>query len=102
MNIAVIAGLSMVVQDVLAVCMVQAENRNRGWVAGFCDAGMWLMALFSYDKAITSTGHERLLVILFVTAANIFGNRLGVFIGNKVVKEQTKCTCCKVHHVADF
>jgi steroid 5-alpha reductase family enzyme len=101
-NIAIIAALGMLVQDVLGTCMVQAQNRSRGWIAGFCDAGMWLMALFSYDKAITSTGHERLLVIVLVTLANLVGNRLGVYVGNRWVKEQSKCTCCKVHHVADF
>jgi len=87
MEIALVAGLSMVIQDVLAVCMVQAENRSHGWIAGYCDAGMWLMAAFSYGQTFNSHGREHVFVVVVITAANVFGNRLGVYVGNKYIKQ---------------
>lgn len=87
MIIALIAFFSMMCQDVLGTLMVQSQARNHGWIAGFCDAGMWLAALFSYGEAITHTGHEKWLIIGFVTVANVFGNRLGVAIGRREIKQ---------------
>ena len=86
MTIALLAALCMVFQDILGVCMVQAEARNHGLIAGLCDAGMWLFGLISIGSALNHHGGERWLIIAFVSAANIIGSILGVRIGKKFIK----------------
>ena len=92
MEIAILAGLSMVVQDILGTLMVQSQNRNHGWIAGYCDAGMWLMAAFSYNQTFSTHGREHVYVVIIITLANVFGNRIGVYIGNKYIKQPKKIT----------
>lgn len=101
MNIALLAALCMVFQDVLGTLMVQAEARNHGWLAGFCDSVMWLFSIATTAISVTALQghniHEKVLVILLVTLANLVGSRLGVYFGKKYIKEQIICTCCQIH-----
>lgn len=86
MNIAILAALSMVVQDVFEAMKIQADNRHAGWLAGFCDAVMWLMLFFSMDITITSKGTDRWVDVILITIANILGQKLGQVLGDKYIK----------------
>jgi hypothetical protein len=83
----------MVVQDVLGVIMVQAEARNRGWLAGLLDMIAWLVAFVTLNISLNAVnGHdttEKWLVIILVSAANLFGTKLGQMIGAKYVTDAT-------------
>lgn len=86
MNVALLAACCMVVQDVLGVIMVQAEASNRGWLAGFVDAGMWLFGINTTTAAVTSHGSTRVLVMALVSVANVFGTKLGQVTGQKLMR----------------
>lgn len=92
MNIALLAALCMVFQDVLGVLMVQAEARNHGFIAGICDSAMWLFAIATTTISVTAlqghSVHEKALVIVCVTIANLLGSVIGVYLGKKFIKEQ--------------
>lgn len=85
--IALIAALAMVGQDILAVLMVQSENRGRGWMAGILDGGMWVFALATYHFSLNALNgqstHQKVVVILAVTAANIVGSKTGQVLGDR-------------------
>jgi hypothetical protein len=85
--IAIWAALAMVCQDILAVCMCQAENRGRGWAAGVLDAASWIAALVTYHYSLNSVnGHNsslKVAVILAVTAANVIGSKSGQYVGDR-------------------
>ena len=102
MNISLLAALCMVFQDILGTLMVQAEARNHGWIAGLCDTTMWLFAITTTSISVTALQghnvHEKVLVVILVSLANVIGSRLGVFLGKKYIKEQIECTCCKIHN----
>lgn len=105
MLIVILAALAMVVQDIFGTLMVQAEARNRGWLAGCFDSLMWLAAISTTTISVTSLqGHDearKVAVILAVTAANITGSRLGVFIGERLVKaDPVICSCSNCVPVA--
>ena len=91
-----IATVAMVFTDVLGTIMVMAEARNRGWLAGWCDTAQWLVGITT--TAITVTilqGHsfmEKVLIILFVSAANLFGTKMGQVVGTKYVKDAHSLT----------
>lgn len=88
---AVIAAIAMVVQDVLATVMTMAEARNRGWLAGWCDVAGWIVGITTATIAITALqGHnltQKVLVIMLVSAANLFGTKLGQVIGSRYVHD---------------
>ena len=90
MLIALYAALAMAIQDVLAVLMVQAEARNRGLLAGIFDAFCWGAAISTTTISVTALqGHDfslKVLVIVFVTLANIVGSVIGVWIGKRFIK----------------
>lgn len=99
---AIEAAVCMIFVDILSVMMVQAEARDRGWAAGFLDAGSWLFNFATLRiSLVAADGHTR-EVLLFVSIANILGARMGVFIGKRLIQEPQRCTCCKIHHVANF
>jgi len=90
MTVALIAAVAMVGQDILGVCMVQAENRGHGWSAGILDAGMYLFALATYHFSLNAlNGHsqtQKVLVILAVTVANVLGSKSGQVIGDRFIR----------------
>lgn len=91
--IVVIAAVAMLFTDVLGTVMVIAEGRGRGWLAGWCDTAGWLVAITTTTISVASlTGHNearKIAVVLAVSAANLFGTKLGQYVGNKFVKDQT-------------
>ena len=101
--IAVYAAMCMVCQDVMGTLMVMAEARSRGWLAGVFDSAMWLFGIATTTISVTALqGHstsEKVAVLVLVTAANLVGSRLGVYMGNRFVKQDDEtCTCCPVHN----
>jgi hypothetical protein len=101
--IALLAACSMFTQDVLAVCLVQAEARNRAGLAALLDAVMWGAAITTTSISVTtlqghSLGHK-VAVVAAVSAANLAGSWTGVMVGKRLIRETAKaCTCvCPVH-----
>lgn len=92
MLIALYAALAMVVQDILGVCMVQAEARNRGLLAGIFDSLMWLATITTTTLSVTtlqgSNTRDKVVVVVAVTAANLLGSITGVIIGKRFIKEK--------------
>ena len=89
--LALVAALAMVAQDILAVLTVQAEARNRAWLAGIGDTAGWLVWLASASISITTVSGDgpwtqKALVVGLVSAANLFGTRLGVGLGHRFIK----------------
>jgi hypothetical protein len=96
--IALYAALAMVVQDVLAVCLVQAEARNRAPLAGLLDCAQWGAAISTTTISVTALqGHSlglKAVVVIAVTAANFGGSWLGVKIGHRFIRAaQVICPC---------
>ena len=90
MTLILFAAGCMVVQDILAVLLTDAEARNRGWLAGILDSAVWLFAIATTTIAVTALqGHSlagKVELVVFVTVANLIGMRLGVWIGKKYIK----------------
>jgi len=88
--IALWAALAMVVQDILAVCMTQAEARNRRSMAGALDVIAWLAAIATTSISVsTLQGHnttEKVLVLVSVSLANFVGSYSGTAIGERFIK----------------
>lgn len=93
MLVALIAAATMVVTDVLGVVMVMAEARNRGWLAGWMDTAQWLVGIATTTISVTALqGHslsEKIWVVALVSAANLFGTKLGQLIGKHFVTDKT-------------
>ena len=91
--IALIAAITMVLTDCAGVIMVQAESRNRGWLAGWMDTGQWIVGItttFITVEALSSHDFARKVsVVVAVSLANLFGTKLGQVIGSKYVKDVT-------------
>lgn len=83
----------MVVTDVIGVIMVVAEARNRGWLAGFMDSLQWIVGITTTFITINAlNGHNfetKVWVVILVSAANLFGTKLGAFIAHRWVKDKT-------------
>ena len=90
MTLILFAAGCMVVQDILAVLLTDAEARNRGWLAGILDSAVWLFAIATTTIAVTALqGHSlagKVELVAFVTVANLIGMRLGVWIGTRYIK----------------
>jgi hypothetical protein len=90
MTLILFAAGCMVVQDILAVLLTDAEARNRGWLAGILDSAVWLFAIATTTIAVTALqGHSlagKVELVVFVTVANLIGMRLGVWIGKRYIK----------------
>jgi hypothetical protein len=90
MLVALIAAFSMVCADILAVIMVQMEAANRGWFAGAMDGLGWIVGITTTSISVrVLNGHStsgKVWVILLVTAANVFGTKLGQVIGSRLLR----------------
>jgi hypothetical protein len=96
--IALWAALAMVVQDVLATCLVQAEARNKAGLAGVLDSAGWLAGISTITISVTALqGHSlalKVVVVAAVTAANFAGSWAGVRIGRRFIHEAAQvCPC---------
>lgn len=93
MIVALWAGMAMVLQDILAVCMCQLENRGRGWRAGGFDAAAWLCALATNHYALNSVNSHntglKVAVVVAVTVANVIGTKTGQVIGDRFFPDTT-------------
>jgi hypothetical protein len=90
---ALIAAGCMVISDLLATIMVMAEAREMGWLAGFLDMACWYVSIATTSISVTTlAGHdttEKILVLLLVGAANVFGTKLGQVTGSRLLKSKT-------------
>lgn len=83
--LAFLAAVAMFLQDTIGVVEVQAEAKNKGWIAGFCNAGKWVVAITCTTISVSVLkGHnlgQQILVVGLVMAANILGSKTGQMIG---------------------
>lgn len=90
MTVALLAALSMVVQDILATLLTQAEARDKAILAGVLDSVAWMAAITTTSISVTVLqGHDlkaKILVVLCVTAANFIGTTMGTLIGKRYIK----------------
>jgi hypothetical protein len=91
MTIALLAAFAMLWNDILGTLMVQAEARNRGVLAGVFDSLQWFAAICTTTISVTALQghslHEKVLVIILVSCANLTGSVIGVLVGKKLIKE---------------
>jgi hypothetical protein len=84
------AAVAMLVQNVLAVLLVQAEARNRAALAGLLDCLMWPAGMVTTTITVTALqGHHAGLkteVIAAVTLANFAGSSAAVKLGRRFIK----------------
>ncbi len=98
---ALAAAAAMLVNDVAAVLLVQAEARNRAGLSAIFDSVMWLAGISTTTISVTALqGHHlgaKALVIIAVTLANVAGCYTGVAIGRRLIKERktgtAACAC---------
>jgi hypothetical protein len=90
LELAVLAAGAMIIQDTVAVVMVQAEAKNLGWTAGFMDAIGWLVAFVSLRISITSHGVGEIEAVVFVSIANVLGTKLGQLTGQHFLREKVR------------
>jgi hypothetical protein len=90
LELALLAAAAMIVQDTVAVVMVQAEAKNLGWTAGFMDAIGWLVAFVSLRISITSHGAGEVEAVVLVSIANVLGTKLGQLTGKRFLKEKVR------------
>ena len=98
MLIVLLAALAMIVQDILAVCLVQAEARNKAGLAAGLDAVMWLASISVTSISVTALQSHHLsvqaAVLIAVTLANVAGSFAGVRIGERLIKPPpVRCAC---------
>jgi hypothetical protein len=86
-TIALLAGLAMLVQDLIAVPLVQAESQYRAHMAACLDVAGWLVAIATTSIAVNAlTGHDtdkKIAVVLVVSTANYVGTYSGVKLGKR-------------------
>jgi hypothetical protein len=96
MFIVAMAAISMVIADVLSVLLVQAEARNRAFLAGVLDTLGWGAAIVVTFLTVNSLqGHDlglKVGVVIAVSLANFVGSYVGVKIGRRFVKEDPTTT----------
>lgn len=87
---AILAAVAMIVQDVLATMMVQAEARNRAAWAGALDSLGWIAGITTTSISVTEiqggTLAAKVVVIGAVTLANFGGTFAGVHIGKRLIR----------------
>lgn len=85
------AAAAMLVQDVTAVLLVQAEARNRAGLSALFDSVMWLAGIATTTISVTALqGHQlsaKAAVLVAVELANVAGCYIGVAIGRRLIKE---------------
>ena len=91
--IAILAGSAMLLTDIIAVVQTMAEARNRGWLAGWMDVAGWIVGITTLTLSINAiNSHDfarKALVVVLVSAANLFGTKIGQMIGSRWVKNKT-------------
>ena len=89
-ELALLAGLIMVVQDILNIAQTQANNRGKAHLSGLLDMASWLVTISTTTMTVTSLqGHDmarKIAIVGAVSAANYVGSVLGVKIGDRLIK----------------
>lgn len=92
MTIIALAAAAMVIQDILAVLLTQAEARNRAHLGGWLDAAMWLAGIWTTNWSLEALHSHHLAmkigVMAAVSCANYVGTVTGTKIGRRFVKEE--------------
>lgn len=90
LTVALIAGVCMFIEDIVYTIMVQAEAADRGWLAGWMDTIGWLFGVQSTSISVAAVnGHslvKHIVVLFVVSAANLFGTKLGQVMGTRTLK----------------
>lgn len=91
---ALLAGVCMVLVDVLGVVMVQAEAANRGWLAGAMDTVGWYPSIVCTALCVDALNGpslaNKVAVLVFVGAANLFGTKLGQVVGQRLLARSAR------------
>ena len=92
------AALAMVVQDLLAVFLVQAEARNRAVLAGLLDTVAWPFGITQVTISVSALQSRHAgrvaVVIAAVSIANFAGSAAAVKIGKRFIKDKAAvCPC---------
>jgi hypothetical protein len=87
-QLALVASLAMIAQDLLLTWLTQAEARNRWALAGFLDCGGFLAQVTTYGVSIDAIvthglGSRTLIVLGALTVSNFIGTGLGTLLGSK-------------------
>jgi pantoate kinase len=90
MLLALLAAAAMILQDTVAVCLVQAEVKNLGWTAGLLDMVGWLVAFVSLRISITAHGTGEVEAVVLVSVANVLGTKIGQLTGQRFLKEKVR------------
>lgn len=89
----IIAVVTMVCTDILGTIMVMAEARNRGWLAGWMDTAQYLVGIVCTTIMVTilqnHSTSEKVIALVALSAANLFGTKLGQMIGHRFVTDKT-------------
>lgn len=89
----VLAALAMVCDDILAVCLVQAEARNRAILAGVLDSAMWVFSMIvtvtTVDVMQSHHTSTKVLAVGAITLANFTGSLIGVRVGRRWIRPDT-------------
>jgi hypothetical protein len=89
----------MLVQDVTAVLLVQAEARNHAVLSAVFDSVMWLASIACTTVSVTTLqGHHtsaKVIVLVAVEMANVAGSIIGVRIGKRLIKERRDRNNCE-------
>ena len=87
-----LAAFSMVIQDILAVCQVQAEARDRALIAAVIDPVKWAAGITVTFAALEGLhSHSmttKVVTVAAICVANFTGSYLGVVIGKRLIKEE--------------
>ena len=97
MLLALLAASAMIVQDTVAVVMVQAEAKQLGWTAGFMDMIGWLVAFVSLRISITSHGTGEVEAVVLISIANVLGTKIGQLTGKRFLKEKVRTSPGDAH-----
>ncbi len=87
-QLALVASLAMLAQDLLLTTLTQAEARDRWVLAGVLDCGGFLAQVTTYGVSIDAIvthglGTRTLVVLAALTVANFIGTGLGTLLGSK-------------------
>lgn len=89
-EIAIVAAIAMIIQDILGTLLVQANARDRAVLSGFLDSLGWFAGIITTTLSVTAIqGHDwpaKITMCAFVTAANFGGSYIGVKVGERFLK----------------